>query len=122
MSLDSKKIDMSLLLTRTAYTGKLVGRAQLRIARSSFLIPLLLLMVLVFAFPSSADACPTCKDTLGLHALRVQAGYALSIGFMMLVPFAIICAWAVAIFRMVKAQKIELPQPKDSKLLDTNSN
>ena len=37
-----------------------------------------------------ANACPTCKDTLGLHAIRMQYGYALSIGFMMLGPFSIL--------------------------------
>jgi len=50
----------------------------------------------------TAVACPTCKDTLGHHAIQMQQGYALSILFMIAVPFGILSAWTVAIVRMVK--------------------
>lgn len=51
-----------------------------------------------------ANACPTCKDTLGLHAIRMQYGYALSIGFMMLVPFSILGGWGIVIYRLTRGQ------------------
>lgn len=73
---------------------------------SRLLLVVLGLLFLVDAtLPSTALGCPTCKDTLGLHALKVQLGYALSIGFMMLVPFGILGGWSIAIYRMSREAK-----------------
>ena len=41
-------------------------------------------------------ACPTCKTALEGDGSAVQAGFAWSIGFMMLAPLAIGLAWLVA--------------------------
>lgn len=69
---------------------------------SRILLMGLLALTLGLWTTDSLSACPTCKDTLGLHALRVQMGYALSIGFMMLVPFGILGGWGIAIYRMCR--------------------
>jgi len=53
-------------------------------------------------FPSVAEACPNCKDTLAEHGGRLQYGYALSIALMIAMPFGILAAWATAIYRMLK--------------------
>ena len=50
------------------------------------------------ALPQIASACPTCKD--GLHADGTAAAYAVSILFMMGMPFAIITFWTVMIVRL----------------------
>lgn len=50
-------------------------------------------------FCDVAMACPTCKD--GLHDQTASA-FALSILFMMSMPFFILCGWVFAIVRMRK--------------------
>ena len=46
---------------------------------------------------NDGSACPTCKD--GLHDQTATA-FAMSILFMMSMPFLILCGWIFAIFRM----------------------
>jgi hypothetical protein len=53
---------------------------------------------LVFTAPLSA--CPSCKGSL--HENGVATGYAISIVFMMAMPFLISAFWAVMIYRMRK--------------------
>jgi hypothetical protein len=50
------------------------------------------------AFPNIVSACPTCKD--GLHADGTAAAYAVSILFMMGMPFLIFTCWIVTIYRL----------------------
>ena len=52
---------------------------------------------LAFLAPASAWACPTCKD--GLHD-GTAMGYAISILFMMGMPFLILAFWTVLILRL----------------------
>ena len=56
------------------------------------------LMQLAFLQPSIATACPTCKD--GLHADGTALAYAVSILFMMAMPFVIMSFWIVTIVRL----------------------
>ena len=60
----------------------------------------------------AAMACPTCKD--GLHDQTANA-FALSILFMMSMPFFILCGWVFAIVRMRKnmATMPEFPNVSD---------
>ncbi len=55
--------------------------------------------------PSLAEACPTCKD--GLHADGTALAYAVSILFMMAMPFLIMSFWVVTIVRL-RAKAAEL--------------
>jgi len=57
-----------------------------------------LIATAIFAGPLSA--CPSCKDSL--HANGVATGYAISIVFMMAMPFLIMAFWAVMIYRLRK--------------------
>ena len=55
---------------------------------------------LVMAFLCNvASACPTCKE--GMHDQTASA-FAVSILFMMSMPFTILAGWVFAIFRMRK--------------------
>lgn len=51
-------------------------------------------------FASPLLACPTCKGAL--HDNGVATGYAISIVFMMAMPFLIMAFWVVMIYRMRK--------------------
>ena len=55
-------------------------------------------LFLPLLFSSSVLACPTCKD--GLHADRSAAAYAMSILFMMGMPFVILSCWVTTIVRL----------------------
>ena len=55
-------------------------------------------------FASPLFACPTCKGSL--HDNGVATGYAISILFMMAMPFLIMAFWAVMIYRMRKQMQI----------------
>ncbi len=55
-------------------------------------------------FASPLFACPTCKGTL--HDNGVATGYAISILFMMGMPFLIMAFWALMIYRMRKQMQI----------------
>ena len=57
-------------------------------------------------FASPLSACPTCKGSL--HENGVATGYAISILFMMAMPFLISAFWAVMIYRMRKQMMIEI--------------
>ena len=57
----------------------------------------LLAVFLTSTFCESAMACPTCKSALH-HGLAL--GYAISILFMMAMPFVIFAFWVVAILRL----------------------
>lgn len=65
--------------------------------KSNLLLAILLLLTLHGMQPDFASACPTCKDSLhGNSAL----GYAISILFMMSMPFTIFSFWVVTIIRL----------------------
>jgi len=53
----------------------------------------------------SADACPTCKSAL--HD-GLMLGYAISILFMMAMPFVIFAFWAITIWRLRKKAAEEI--------------
>jgi len=57
-----------------------------------------LIATAIFAEPLSA--CPSCKDSL--HDNCVATGYAISIIFMMAMPFLIMAFWAVVVYRLRK--------------------
>lgn len=62
-------------------------------------IPVLLAVGLVLVVaPQIAMGCPTCKD--GLHDDGTAAAYAVSILFMMGMPFVIMTFWVTTIVRM----------------------
>ena len=69
--------------------------------RSTFIIFAILTSAV---FCSSAMACPTCKGSL--HDNGVAAGYAISILFMMGMPFLIATFWAVVIYRLRKQMRV----------------
>jgi len=46
-------------------------------------------------------ACPNCKDTL---EVQVAAGYAWSIGLMILIPWLILAGWSVAVARQKRVR------------------
>ena len=58
---------------------------------------ILLALLLVSTFCDSAMACPTCKGAL--HS-GLALGYAISILFMMAMPFVIFSFWIVTIVRL----------------------
>ncbi len=55
-------------------------------------------LVLQLVFSTSLLGCPTCKD--GLHADGSAAAYAMSILFMMGMPFVILSCWVTTIVRL----------------------
>jgi hypothetical protein len=55
-------------------------------------------LILQLVFTGSLIACPTCKD--GLHADGTAAAYAMSILFMMGMPFVILSCWVTTIVRL----------------------
>ena len=59
---------------------------------------LMLVIGWILCFPGMTDACPTCKNAL--HGNGAATGYAISILFMMIMPFAIFSFWAVLILRL----------------------
>ena len=71
------------------------------------------------AIPRIAAACPTCKN--GLHDDGTAAAYAISILFMMSMPFVILLCWFIAIVRLranvpvssidLKPDLFDLPKP-----------
>ena len=70
----------------------------------SFILALFVTAFVAIAFCDSASACPTCKDSL--HSNGVATGYAISILFMMGMPFLIAIFWAVVIFRLRKKMRV----------------
>ncbi len=60
-------------------------------------VPQILALLLLAVFTTEAHACPTCKSAL--HDGLV-VGYAISILFMMAMPFAIFAFWIVTIWRL----------------------
>ena len=61
---------------------------------------LLMIVTLLAMMPSQAMACPTCKSAL--HS-GLALGYAISILFMMAMPFLIFAFWAFMIMRLRSA-------------------
>ena len=71
-----------------------------------FAIALVMFAWLLFLQPSVATACPTCKSAL--HDSAAFA-FAVSILFMMAMPFIILSFWVVTIVRLrAKAAEIAL--------------
>jgi hypothetical protein len=56
------------------------------------------LAILQLVLPRVLMACPTCKD--GLHDDGTAAAYAISILFMMGMPFVILTCWVTTIMRL----------------------
>jgi hypothetical protein len=56
------------------------------------------LVIAILAIPDLGFACPDCKRTLAENNLDVA--FAVSILFMMSVPFLILAGWGTAIYRM----------------------
>ena len=54
-------------------------------------------LLILFYNPGNALACPTCKDGLADHT---AFGYAISILFMMGMPFLILGFWTITIIRL----------------------
>ena len=61
-------------------------------------IAICILVQFAFMQPNLATACPTCKD--GLHADGTAFAYAVSILFMMAMPFLIMSFWIFTIIRL----------------------
>lgn len=59
---------------------------------------------LTLGLPQWAAACPTCKNDL--HRSGMEVGFAISILFMIAVPFCIFTAWTIAILRMTKSSPV----------------
>ena len=70
----------------------------------TLILALFATVLVAIAFCDSASACPTCKDSL--HSNGVATGYAISILFMMGMPFLIAIFWAVVIFRLRKKMRV----------------
>ena len=66
---------------------------------------ILLALILMGTFCDNAMACPTCKSAL--HS-GLALGYAISILFMMAMPFVIFAFWVVTIVRL-RARVEQLP-------------
>ena len=67
------------------------------------------LVQFAFVQPGIAAACPTCKD--GLHGDGTAFAYAVSILFMMAMPFVIMSFWIVTIIRLrAKAAQLDTPR------------
>ena len=66
-------------------------------------------VLLCLGSPAAVLGCPTCKDGL---ANSTAAGYAISILFMMGMPFLILTFWTIAIVRLRRtlAQTNSLPK------------
>ena len=65
---------------------------------------IILMPVAMAVFVSPLSACPTCKGAL--HDNGVATGYAISILFMMTMPFLIMAFWAVMIYRLRKRMQM----------------
>ena len=62
------------------------------------IIPILAIGLLtLLSNPVEAIACPTCKDGLANHT---ALGYAISILFMMGMPFLILSFWTITVIRL----------------------
>ena len=73
-----------------------------------------LALLLAGTFCDFAMACPTCKNALH-HGLAL--GYAISVLFMMAMPFVIFAFWAVTIYRL--RSKMELDSlPTETRRLE----
>lgn len=75
---------------------------------------LILVPIVMATFAARVSACPTCKGTL--HDNGVATGYAVSILFMMGMPFLISAFWAVVIYRMRKQMRVEAAHASSAKL------
>lgn len=63
-----------------------------------------LALLAMLLLSSVVDACPTCKLAIQEGSDHSQQGYALSILFMMAMPFAIATGWTIFIVRSVLQQ------------------
>ena len=81
-----------------------------RIARGIF--SAILAVKLILCLPGLADACPTCKNDL--HHSGMELGFAISILFMIAVPFCLFAAWTIAILRMTRTTAEEELSPPEA--------
>ena len=61
-------------------------------------------MLFVIAVPDSIYACPTCGESID-EQHSIGFGYAVSILFMMSVPYMIIAWWAYICLRIVRTRR-----------------
>ncbi len=61
--------------------------------------------LLLLLLGSNAEACPTCKLALEGGTDHSQQGYAMSILFMMSMPFLIFSGWTIFVVRSIYKQK-----------------
>ena len=66
--------------------------------------------------PADAIACPTCKDGLADHT---ALGYAISILFMMGMPFLILGFWTVTAIRL---RRLAADSPPDCFAINSSTN
>ena len=70
--------------------------------RSSWIIVAILF---VMAVPDYACACPTCGESIDEQHHSIGFGYAVSILFMMSVPYMIISWWAYICLRIIRSRR-----------------
>ena len=87
----------SVCATKSRKSGQLMTKLR-TIRTATISICLLQLAILQLALPNVLLACPTCKD--GLHDDGTAAAYAISILFMMGMPFVILSCWVTTIIRL----------------------
>ncbi len=75
------------------------GQAGVRPRPLVWLVILLLALGWGLMTPGEAWACPNCKQAF---RAGVDRAYAASILFLLGMPFALLSAWGVAIFRMIR--------------------
>ena len=67
----------------------------------------ILVAALLLCLSGTAEACPTCKEAI--HANGSGTAYAVSILFMMSMPFAILAFWTVLILNLrAKARRVSI--------------
>lgn len=82
----------------------------------------LILVALAFmCFNETVAACPTCKQAIASDSSNIDQGFALSIMFMITMPFLIACGWTYFIVKSVlqrnqSAPTLSLQMPNQRKL------
>ena len=62
---------------------------------------LILVAVVLLCLSETASACPTCKQAIASDSSNVDQGFAMSIMFMITMPFLIACGWTYFIVKSV---------------------
>ncbi len=67
----------------------------------SKLCTLILVACVFLCLSETVSACPTCKQAIASDSSNVDQGFALSIMFMITMPFLIACGWTWFIVKSV---------------------